>query len=64
MTDLSKIRSVADVARLQARERPDAPAIYFEGRTTTFRELDEMSNRAAQALLAQGLRPGDRVAVT
>ena len=63
MTDLSKIRSVADVARLQARERPDAPAIYFEGRTTTFRELDEMSNRAAQALLAQGLRPGDRVAV-
>ncbi|HYG26368.1 MAG TPA: long-chain-fatty-acid--CoA ligase [Caulobacteraceae bacterium] len=63
MTDLSNFRFIADVARIQARERPDAPAIFFEGRTTTFGELEEMSNRAAQALLAQGLKPGDRVAV-
>jgi acyl-CoA synthetase (AMP-forming)/AMP-acid ligase II len=57
------VTSVADVARAQAQERPDAPAIFFEGRTTTFGELDAMSNRCAQALLAQGLKPGDRVAV-
>jgi acyl-CoA synthetase (AMP-forming)/AMP-acid ligase II len=61
--DLSKVTSVADVARVQAQVRPDAPAIFFEGRTTTFGELDAMSNRCAQALLAQGLKPGDRVAV-
>ncbi len=61
--DLSDIRSVGDVARLQARLRPDAAAIWFEGRTTTFRELDRLSNACAQALLAQGLKPGDRVAV-
>ncbi len=63
MTDLSQIRCVADVARAQARERPDAQALYFEGRTTTFGELDALSNQCAQALLAQGLKPGDRVAV-
>ncbi|HEX6858678.1 MAG TPA: long-chain-fatty-acid--CoA ligase [Caulobacteraceae bacterium] len=63
MTDLSKVRSVADVARVQAREHPDAPAIFFEGRTTTFGQLEEMSNRCANALLAHGLQPGDRVAV-
>jgi len=63
MTDLSLIKSVADVSRVQARERPDAAAIFFQGRTTTFGELDAMSNACAQALLAQGLKPGDRVAV-
>ena len=63
MIDLSEIRAVADVARVQAKTRPDAPAIWFEGRTTTFGELDKLANRCAQALLAQGLKPGDRVAV-
>ncbi|MGE5502359.1 MAG: long-chain-fatty-acid--CoA ligase [Ignavibacteriales bacterium] len=63
MTDLSQIHCVADVARVQAKERPDAAAILFEGRTTTFAELDARSNQCAQALLAQGLKPGDRVAV-
>jgi acyl-CoA synthetase (AMP-forming)/AMP-acid ligase II len=63
MTDLSAIKSIGDVARQQARLRPDAAAIWFEGRTTTFKELDRLSNACAQALLAQGLKPGDRVAV-
>ncbi|ATQ44075.1 long-chain-fatty-acid--CoA ligase [Caulobacter mirabilis] len=63
MTDLSDIHSVADVPRVQAAIRPNAEAIWFEGRTTTFAELDRASNRCAQALLAQGLKPGDRVGV-
>ena len=63
MTILADIQSVADVPRVQARLRPDAEAIWFEGRVTTFGELDRASNQCAQALLAQGLKPGDRVGV-
>jgi len=63
MIDLAEIRSVADVSRVQGRLRPDAGAIWFEGRTTTFGELDAAASRCANALLAQGLKPGDRIGV-
>lgn len=63
MTSMADIRSVADIPRLQARLRPDAEAIWFEGRTTTFAQLDAAASRCANALLAQGLKPGDRVGV-
>ncbi|MDP1631167.1 MAG: long-chain-fatty-acid--CoA ligase [Caulobacter sp.] len=63
MIDLADIQSVADVARVQARLRPDAEAVWFEGRVTTFGALDRESNRCANALLARGLKPGDRVGV-
>ncbi len=63
MTLLADIQSVADVTRIQARLRPDAEAIWFEGRVTTFGELDRAANQCAQALLARGLKPGDRVGV-
>jgi len=63
MTDTAQITSVADIARVQARLRPDAVAVWFEGRETTFGELDALSNRCAQALLARHLKPGDRVGV-
>lgn len=45
-----------------ARYLPDQPAIIFNERVTSFRELDERSNRLANALLGLGLRKGDRVA--
>jgi acyl-CoA synthetase (AMP-forming)/AMP-acid ligase II len=45
-----------------ARYFPDHPAIVFNDRITTFRELDERSSRLANALLGLGLRKGDRVA--
>ena len=41
---------------------PDHPAVIFEDRVTTFRELEARSNRLANALLGLGLRKGDRVA--
>lgn len=56
------ITSLADIVRTHARERPDAPALLFEGRTVTFGELDERSSRLAVALGSAGVRPGDRVA--
>ena len=63
MTILADIKSVADIPRVQARLRPDAEAIWFEDRVITFGELDSASSRCAQALLALGLKPGDRVGV-
>jgi fatty-acyl-CoA synthase len=50
------------VASGHARTRPDQPAIVCEGRTTSYGELHRESNRAAHALHAAGVRPGDRVA--
>jgi acyl-CoA synthetase (AMP-forming)/AMP-acid ligase II len=40
-----------------------SPALVFEGRTTTYGELDCRSNQCARALLAAGVKAGDRVCV-
>jgi long-chain acyl-CoA synthetase len=53
---------VADVIRRQAAERGDVVAIRHGSRALSYRELDERSNRLAQALLAAGVGPGARVA--
>ena len=55
--------SVADIVRQQAARRPDAPAIAFGDAILSYRELDERSSRAANALIALGVAPGDRVAI-
>lgn len=46
-----------------ARERPDQPAIVYEGRTIAYRELADLVARVAGWLAAAGVRAGDRVAV-
>lgn len=48
-----------------ATQRPDHPAVVMaaSGRVTTYRELDERSNRLAHHLRALGLRPGDVIAI-
>ncbi|MPQ97865.1 AMP-binding protein [Modestobacter sp. I12A-02628] len=45
----------------QRRVRPDAPAIRFEGRTTTHAGFAERVRAAAAALAGLGVGPGDRV---
>lgn len=42
---------------------PDKPAVIFEGRTYTYRQLDEDVNRLANGLQALGVERGDRVAL-
>ena len=56
------VTTVTDFVRVQARERPDAAAFWFEGRETSFAELDSRSSQCAQALLAAGAQPSERVA--
>jgi long-chain acyl-CoA synthetase len=56
------ITSLAEIIRAQGGDKPDAPAIEFEGRTITFGDLDRRSNRLANALSSVGVGCGDRVA--
>lgn len=46
-----------------ARRFPDKPALVFYGKTITYRELDHLTNRFANALIRLGIQRGDRVAV-
>ena len=56
------IRTIADVTRFHAEHHPNRLAARFEGRETTYWELDERASRIAQALAAEGLGKGDRAA--
>jgi long-chain acyl-CoA synthetase len=53
---------VADVIREHASKRGDALAIACGERSLTFSQLDGRSSRLAQALRAEGIGAGDRVA--
>jgi long-chain acyl-CoA synthetase len=55
------IQTLGDIARVHARLRPDAVALKFEGRTTTYSMLDERTNRVAHALRASGVSTDGRV---
>jgi long-chain acyl-CoA synthetase len=55
--------SLVDIVEASARDYPDAPALQFFGRTTSYRELNEQISRAAAALRDRGVRPGDPVAI-
>ena len=58
----TKFRTLADAPRVHAAEKGDRVALSFEGRDTTHAEFDRRTSRVANALLAAGVRPGDRVA--
>ena len=51
----------ADVVRHHAQVRPEAVALVFQDESITYAELDALSSRCANALIAAGVRPGDRV---
>ncbi|HRO03368.1 MAG TPA: AMP-binding protein, partial [Terricaulis sp.] len=53
---------LAELIAWQARVRPDAGAITFEGHTQTFAQLDDNACRVAQGLLADGFSPDARIA--
>ncbi|NDZ85715.1 amino acid adenylation domain-containing protein, partial [Streptomyces sp. SID10115] len=63
---LSEPYDPATVPELFARQvsrTPGAVAMVFEGRSWTYRELDEASTRLAHLLAGRGVRAGDAVAL-
>ena len=56
-------RTLSDSLRATARRLPDKAAVITEGRTLSYRELDEGSDRVAAWIATAGLERGDRVAV-
>ena len=55
--------TVHAVFAAQAARTPDAEALRFEGRATTYRALDEAANRIAHHLVGRGVGPETRVGV-
>jgi acyl-CoA synthetase (AMP-forming)/AMP-acid ligase II len=54
---------VGELLSNAARRSPDATAVVAGGERFSFTQLDERCGRLAGALLAHGLRPGDRVGI-
>ena len=52
-----------DILRRSASRFPDKTALVFEGRTSTYQELNERANRLANSLLKLGVKKGDRIGV-
>ncbi|TQJ31980.1 long-chain-fatty-acid--CoA ligase [Microbacterium sp. SLBN-146] len=62
--DLAPVEgSLVDIVAASARDYPDAVALQFFGRETTYRQLDEQIQRAAAGLASHGVRAGDPVAI-
>lgn len=61
MIDVEAMPFLADIPRVQASIRPAETAFWFEGKTTSFAELETRSNKVANGLLKLGVQPGDRV---
>ena len=55
--------SVSSHVAHNAGRFPDKAALIQEGRSLGYAELDRQSNRIANALLAKGVKPGERVAM-
>lgn len=56
------IPTFGSIVREHAQRAPDTIASEFEGRKTSYAELDRLTNRMANGLATLGLEPGDRIA--
>ena len=56
-----EIQNVADIPRHYARVSPERSALIDGLGTRTFAQLDQVSNRIASALVADGVRPGAHI---
>ena len=54
---------IGEVLKRRAFKTPKRSALYFQDQAISYLELDRRTDRAAQALLTLGVKPGDRVAL-
>src|SRR5438270_7867892 len=62
MSDIQQLANLAQMVRARAKSRGDAIAFEFEGRQTSFADFDIKTNRVANALIALGVKPRERIA--
>ena len=62
MSDIQEPANLADMLRARAKARGNAIAFEFEGRQTSFAELDIKTNRVANGLKAHGVKARERIA--
>jgi len=62
MTTVENATDLTEVVRAQARARGDATVFEFEGRSTSFAQLDVHTNQIANGLIALGVKPHERIA--
>lgn len=57
------MRTLSQVLDQTAKKFPDRPAILYEGRTISYRDLAGEVDRLAAGLVKLGIEPGDKVAI-
>ncbi|MGF3055434.1 long-chain-fatty-acid--CoA ligase [Microbacterium sp. YY-01] len=55
--------SLIDIVEASVRDYPDAPALQFFGRETSYRDMHAAINKAAAGLKERGVEAGDLVAI-
>jgi long-chain acyl-CoA synthetase len=55
--------TLLDVMSDTVRQRPEHTALIFKGTRMSYARLEQLTNAFGAALVAQGVRPGDRVAL-
>ena len=56
-------KTLVDMVKETAKERPDHTAFIFKGNKISYLEFDQLSNDFAQGLISLGVKKGDRVAI-
>lgn len=58
-----EVKTLGDIARFHARQRPQATAFVFQDRVTDYQTYNLNTNKIANGLLAEDIPPQSRVAV-
>ncbi len=62
-TDNNEGKTVVDLFRAQVQKTPDNRAVVSGGKTLTYRQLDDLTERLASHLIHKGVRKGDYVGI-
>ena len=62
-TGVEQLKTLGDIVRVQAALQPEAPALVYGDRVSSFRELEAMSNKTARRLGILGLGRPARIAI-
>jgi len=60
---MAELWTISNALSRHAASQPNAPAVIFDGQTSSYEQVDRRSNQVANALVAAGVGPGARVAL-